>query len=80
MISIFIKKFIFINVIFKTNIQLTNEFATAAFRYGHSTVQDSYQRFTPSNVLIDELKFSDINFKSDEAYKYDFNSHSNVFN
>lgn len=51
------------------NSQLTSEFATAAFRYGHSLISNHYHRYNKANELIDEeLTFSDINFKSEEAY------------
>lgn len=54
------------------NPQLTSEFATAAMRYGHSLISNHYHRYNTNNELIDEeLSFSDINFKSEEAYNKD---------
>lgn len=49
---------------------MSNEFVTAAMRFGHSIVTNEYDRFNSENVEIDStLTFSDINFKSEEAYK-----------
>lgn len=54
------------------NSQLFNEFATAAMRFGHSVVHNIYARYGTDNTEIDsELTFSDINFKSEEAYNED---------
>ncbi len=52
------------------NPQLTNEFATAALRFGHSVVSNSFARYNKDDQEIDNmLTFSDINFKAEEAYK-----------
>ena len=49
---------------------MSNEFITAAMRFGHSIVTNNYDRFKSNNEEIDStLTFSDINFKSEEAYK-----------
>ena len=52
---------------------MSNEFVTAAFRFGHTIVNNQYPRFNRNNTIIDNiLSISDINFKSDEAYKQEF--------
>ena len=51
---------------------MSNEFVTAALRFGHTTVTNEYARYNGNNTVIDtNLTFSKINFKSDEAYKYE---------
>ena len=49
---------------------MSNEFATAALRFGHSVVSNGYARYNKNDQQIDNtLTFTDINFKAKEAYK-----------
>ena len=56
----------------KINPSLYNEFATATLRFGHSAVNNIYNRFTSSNTLINRasINVSSMVFQADQAYKY----------
>ncbi len=51
------------------NPSIVNEFATAAFRFGHVTIRNWYSRYTPSNLKFDELLLSNIMLITDAAFK-----------
>ena len=56
----------------KINPQLANEFATAGFRFGHTLIRNTLNRFDVNNQRITSspaLILQDIIFKPTEAYK-----------
>jgi len=56
---------------FKINPSLANEFAASAFRFGHSLVRNSVNKFNTNNQPVGPaLNLSQIIFDNDEAYKF----------
>lgn len=51
-----------------TNPTITNEFATAAYRFGHSLVNGFLRRFNSQHQLIEEISLSQLLFRPFEAY------------
>ena len=53
------------------NPSLTNEFATATLRFGHSGIRNELDRFQATNTMIPSasMKIQDILFTVDQAYK-----------
>ena len=60
----------------QVNPALTNEFATAAFRMGHSLIRDKLSRYDVAQQILKkrDFVFDNITFKSDFAYEYVFKS------
>ena len=61
----------YFNIIIQINPALTSEFATAAFRFGHSLIQNRITRLNQSQCPFKErpLNLSQIIFNSDAAYE-----------
>ena len=47
---------------------MTNEFATAAYRFGHTLVNGFVRRFNAQHQMIDEISLSRVIFRPMEAY------------
>jgi Animal haem peroxidase len=52
----------------KINPTISNEFATAAFRFGHTLVNNYVRRFNTQRKMIEEMPLADIIFSPVEAY------------
>ncbi len=53
----------------KVNPSIANEFAAAAFRYGHTTVRNQFSRRNINNQQTSTVNLGDIIFRPVEAYK-----------
>lgn len=54
----------------KVNPTMTNEFTSAAFRFGHSMIRNKYSRADQSNKKFANINLSEMIFRPVEAYKY----------
>ncbi len=54
--------------IFQIDPTITNEFATAAYRFGHTLVNGFVRRFNNQHQMIEEIPVSRVIFRPIEAY------------
>ncbi len=54
--------------IFQVDPTIANEFATAAYRFGHTLVNGFVRRFNSHHQMIDEIPLSRVIFRPIEAY------------
>ncbi len=60
----------YVCIFLKLNPAVSNEFATAAFRFGHTLVRNNFGRFDRNNLnMAPSVNLSETMFKPDEAYK-----------